>query len=127
MSEINDAASNMPEVSEDGPTEVQQRTLNIPFPETFLYSNCAAFSVGQHDIRVGFAEAMPDGTAVAKVGIVMPPETAAVVAMGLFQQVKTFEANFGEIRHPMWKAMKAGNTVKSPYVTETLRNTKSEI
>jgi len=60
------------------------------------------------EIRLGFAEAMQDGRAVPKVGIVMPPEAAAVIALVLFQQVKTYEQNFGEIRHPLWKAMKEG-------------------
>ncbi len=84
------------------------RDVRIPFPETFLYANCAAFSISQNEIRLGFAEAMQDGRAVSKVGIVMPPETAAVIALTLLAQVHTFEAHFGEIRHPMWKAMKAG-------------------
>lgn len=88
--------------------EVSQRTVVIPFPESFLYANCAAFAIGQNEIRLGFAEALQDGKAVSKVGIVMPPETAAVIALILFKQVQIFEQNFGEIRHPMWKALKAG-------------------
>src|ERR1035441_494857 len=88
--------------------EVQQRVVHIPFPESWVYCNCAAFAIGQMEIRLGFAEALQDGQAVSKVGIVMPPEAAAVIALVLFQQVQKFEENFGEIRHPMWKAMKAG-------------------
>jgi hypothetical protein len=87
---------------------LQQSTIHIPFPESFVYVHCAAFSISQMEIRLGFAEAMQDGRAVSKVGVVMPPEAAAVIAMVLFQQVKTYEENFGEIRHPLWKAMKAG-------------------
>jgi hypothetical protein len=97
-----------------GADDVQQRTVVIPFPENFIYVNCAAFSVTANEIRLGFAEAMQDGRAVSKVGVVMPPETAAVIAMVLFRQVQIFEQNFGEIRHPMWKAMKAGHDT-SPF------------
>jgi hypothetical protein len=88
--------------------EKKQRMVHIPFPETFVYANCCAFAIGQMEIRMGFAEAMQDGKAVPKAGIVMTPETAAVTALVLLQQVKTYEENFGEIRHPIWKAMKAG-------------------
>ena len=105
--------SNIPEA--DG-GEVVQREVSIPFPESFVYANCAAFSIGQMEIRISFAEAMQTGNAVAKAGIVLPPEAAAVIAMVLFDQVRKFEQNFGEIRHPMWKAMKAGSAkLASPY------------
>ena len=99
-----------------GAGEAKQRMVHIPFPESFVYANCAAFAIGQMEIRLGFAEALQDGQAVSKVGIVMPPEAAAVIALVLFQQVQKFEENFGEIRHPMWKAMKAGLNPSSPYV-----------
>jgi hypothetical protein len=82
--------------------------VSIPFPETFTYANCAAMAISQMEIRLGFAEIMQDGKAVPKVGIVLPPEAAAVIALVLFQQVKKYEEHFGEIRHPLWKAMKAG-------------------
>jgi hypothetical protein len=59
---------------------------------------------------------MQDGTAVSRVGLVLPPEAAAVIAMVLFEQVKTFEDNFGEIRHPMWKALKQGIHGATPYL-----------
>ena len=85
-----------------------QRVIHIPFPESFVNANCCAFALGQMEIRLGFAEAMQDGRAVPRVGIVMPPEAAAVIALVLLQQVKTYEENFGEIRHPLWKDMKAG-------------------
>lgn len=88
--------------------EVKQEMVHIPFPESFVYSNCCAFGIGQVDIRLGFAEIMPDGKAVPRVGIVMPPEAAAVIALVMLQQVKAYEQSFGEIRHPIWKAMKEG-------------------
>ncbi|HYW43931.1 MAG TPA: DUF3467 domain-containing protein [Bryobacteraceae bacterium] len=93
---------------QSGEGTVNERMVHIPFPETFTYANCAAFAISQMEIRLGFAEAMQDGKAVPKVGIVLPPEAAAVIAIVLFQQVRTYEENFGEIRHPLWKAMKAG-------------------
>ena|ERR1039458_3140033 len=112
--------SEQPEVSEipvpEGVTEMSQRVVHIPFPESFVYANCCAFSVGQMEIRMGFAEAMPDGHAISRVGVVLPPETAAIIALVLFEQVTIYEKNFGEIRHPMWKAMKAGQNPESPYV-----------
>jgi hypothetical protein len=102
-----------PEMTEIPLTEAplgmaKQRMVHIPFPESFVYANCCAFAIGQMEMRLGFAEAMQDGRAVPKVGIVMPPEAAAVIALVLLQQVRTYEENFGEIRHPMWKAMKEG-------------------
>lgn len=108
---------NQPEKSEDlGNSIIKEKTVHIPFPQEFIYANCAAFGVSQMEIRIGFAEAMQNGSAVSKVGVVLPPEAAAVIAMVLFQQVRIFEENFGEIRHPAWKAMKEGKDVspKSP-------------
>lgn len=86
---------------------VDEKTVHIPFPESFAYANCAAFSISHMDIRIGFAEAMPDGRAIPKAGIVMPPESAAVIALILLQQVQAYENSFGEIRHPAWKKAKA--------------------
>jgi len=100
-----------------GEPQFIQRSVHIPFPETFVYSNCCAFAIGQTEVRLGFAESLPDGNAIPKIGIVMPPESAAVLALVLLQQVHVFEAHFGEIRHPMWKAMKAGQNPESPYTT----------
>jgi hypothetical protein len=85
---------------------VRNVSLKIPFPETFIYANCCAFAIGQMEIRLGFGEAMQDSTVMSKAGIILPPEAAAVIALVLFQQVRIFEENFGEIRHPSWKAMK---------------------
>jgi len=107
---------NSPPAEENSSTQqVTHATIHIPFPDSFAYANCCAFSIGQTEIRLGFAEAMQDGKAIPKCGVVLPPETAAVIALVLFQQVKTYEENFGEIRHKMWKAMKAGLVPTSPY------------
>jgi hypothetical protein len=94
--------------SEEPQGAVKNATVTIPFPETFAYANCAAFAISQMEIRIGFAEAMHNGTAVPKAGIVLPPEAAAVVALVLLRQVKIYEENFREIQHPLWKAMKQG-------------------
>jgi hypothetical protein len=95
----------------------KERTLHIPFPETFTYVNCAAFAISLTELRLGFAEAMQDGDAVPKVGIVLTPEAAAVIALLLLQQVRTYEENFGEIRHPLWKAQKT-SLVGAPAVPQ---------
>ena len=87
---------------------VAEEMITIPFAPTFVYSNCTAFCVTHMDFRISFGELMPDRTAQARVGIVMPPEHAAVLMMSLFQQVNQFEQQFGEIRHPAWKAWKQG-------------------
>ena len=80
--------------------------LQIPFPETFVYSNCSAFSVSQMDIRISFAEAMPDRTAQARVGVVLPPEHAALLAMTLIGQIHVYERAFGPIRLAQWQTQK---------------------
>lgn len=90
-----------------GDGEVKEVSINIPFHESFIYVNCAAFALSQMEIRVSFAEASHDGKAVSRAGIILPPEAAAVIALILFQQVERYEDKFGEIRHPLWRAMKA--------------------
>jgi len=114
--------------AENKPAEqptVQNVNVFIPFPESFVYANCVAFATSQNEIRLSFAEAMQDGKAVPKVGIVMPPETAAVLALVLFQQVQVFESTFGEIRHPMWRAMKAGQD-PTPFAPKSSRSVAEE-
>src|ERR1035437_254901 len=85
--------------------ELKERAVKIPFPPSFAYSNCAEFSLSAMDFRISFAEVTQDGNAEAKVGIVMPPEQAAMLALMLLQQLKTFEERFGSIRLPAWRAM----------------------
>jgi hypothetical protein len=90
----------------------EEITLNIPFPETFVYSNCTALALSHMDFHLGFAEVLPSQTVVAKVGIVMPPEHVAVLVLSLIEQLRSYEQNFGEIRHPKWRAMKANAKAK---------------
>jgi hypothetical protein len=87
--------------------EVTEATIAVPFPETFIYSNISAFSTSFMDVRIGFAEAMPDKSAKTRVGVVMPPEHAAHVALSLLRQLEFFEARFGPIRLPAWRAFRA--------------------
>ena len=82
---------------------IEEVTLRVPFPDSFVYSNIAAFSLSLMDIRIGFCEAMPDRTVQPRVGIVMPPEQAAILAMLLLTQINTYERNFGPIRDPRWR------------------------
>ena len=92
--------------SENQDNELRVREIHIPFPDTFVYSNCAAFALSAWDFRISFAEALPNGIAVAKVGVAMPPETAAMVALTLLHQLAAFEKNFGEVRLQAWKHAK---------------------
>jgi hypothetical protein len=39
----------------------------------------------------------------SRVGVVLPPETAAYLVLTLFRQLLGFELNFGQIRHPQWR------------------------
>ncbi len=90
--------------SDDPKAGYSEVALQVPYPKEFIYSNIASFSVSLMDIRIGFGEFLPDGNAVAKVGIVMPPEQCAVLAMMLLSQVNSYETNFGKIRDPRWRA-----------------------
>ena len=100
---------------QEEPTDgFKELTIQIPFPEAFVYSNCASFALSHMDIRIGFAEAMPDGHAVPKVGIVMPPEQAAAMALMLLSNLHVFEERFGEIRNPQWQAAKKRVVTPTP-------------
>jgi hypothetical protein len=83
--------------------QVKEALITIPFSDTFVYSNVSSFSASVMDIRISFGEALPDGKAYARVGIVMPAEHAAQLYINLFQQLAFFEQNFGPIRHPQWR------------------------
>lgn len=80
-----------------------ETTVQVPYAERFIYSNVAAFSVSLMDVRISFGEFLPNGTAVANLGVVMAPEQAAVLAMLLLAQVNAYEQNFGKIRDPRWR------------------------
>jgi len=85
---------------------LQEVALRIPFPDDFVYSNVAAFNLSLMDLRISFADVSKDRI-VAKIGVVMPPEQAAVLCVMLTQQIITYEKIFGEIRHPLWKLAKS--------------------
>src|SRR5277367_3124081 len=87
----------------------QEAQIRVPFPDTYIYSNVSALSLSMMDIRIGFSEALQDGTAHARVGIVMPPEHAAALALNMLRQLVLFERSFGEIRHPEWKKFLAAS------------------
>lgn len=101
----------------DEPTQVPQHigmdeeptnvTYTVPFVENFIYANCSAMASSPLDVHLSFAEAMPDRKIVGKVGVVMPVEQAAILAMGLLRQLAHFEKSFGPIRVPEWQAFKA--------------------
>jgi len=55
------------------------------------------------DLRIGFGEAMPDRTVKPRVGVVMSPEQAAILALLLIGQVAQYEKNFGPLRDPRWR------------------------
>jgi hypothetical protein len=81
-------------------------TIEIPFPESYVYSNCTAFSISPMDSRISFAEALPDGTSHARAGVGMSADHAAYLAMQLLRQLETFEKQFGPIRTPAWRKWK---------------------
>ena len=82
---------------------IEEITLKIPYPDTFIYSNIAAFSMSLMDIRIAFGEALPEGGVAARVGVVMTPEHAAILTLMLLRQVNSYEVHFGKIRHPEWR------------------------
>ena len=98
-------ANQSPKEQENSGTEAATGlvTLQVPFPETFIYSNIAAFSMSLMDMRIGFGEAMPDRTVRPRVGVVMAPEQAAVIALLLIGQVAQYEKVFGPLRDPRWR------------------------
>jgi hypothetical protein len=105
-----------------GPAEATRHEIKIPFPQTFIYANCFAFSMSHMDIRIGFAEAMPDAHAEPKVGIVLPPEVASQLAVTLLQQLAVFEAQFGQLRlFSVAKARAAMTEVQTRLEAEALR------
>lgn len=91
------------EVAREGKSKIMEGGIIVPFPDSYVYSNASALSTSMMDVRIGFAEVLPDGKAHARVGIVMPVEHAVQLIMNLLEQVNQFERNFGEIRNPKWR------------------------
>lgn len=90
------------------PGKIREVTVTVPFPDSYVYSNCSAYSVSFMDIRISFGETSTEDKVTSKVGIVMPPEHAAHVCMALLQQLAVFERSFGPIRNPLWRRFMSG-------------------
>jgi len=116
-----------------GGTQYKEGVLSVLFPESFVYSNCSALASSFMDFHLSFAEAMPDQTVVAKVGIVMPAEHAVRLAISLIQQLSYVERAFGDIRNPEWQFFKAEvmkgsvDTLNVPQALYELRERASEL
>jgi len=100
---IRSDAPSAPVAIVDDAEGIRETQIQAPFADHFTYSNIAAFSTSLMDIRISFGEFLPDGTSVPRVGVVMSPEQAAVLAMLLLSQVNSYEQSFGKIRDPRWR------------------------
>lgn len=91
------------------PVKTVSFSIEIEPPETYVYSNVAGVTVTPWDVRINFADVnvRNDANALCKtvVGVVMPPEHAAGLALLLMDQLHLFEAQFGKIRHRAWRAI----------------------
>lgn len=87
-------------------SEVETQTINIPQPDRYIYSNVAALSHSQYDVRLILADARPGGVSVDTTGLVMTPEAAAALGMALVMRLITYEKSFGPIRNDDWTAFK---------------------
>lgn len=96
-----------PQMESEARVGVNELNITVPFPDTYVYSNASALSMSFLDIRIGFAEVMSDGKVQPRIGVVVPPEHAAQLALNLFKQLNVFEQVFGDIRLPEWKNFKA--------------------
>ena len=81
--------------------------VTIPFATEFIYSNGSALATSPMDVRITFAEILPDLSVKAKVGIVMSPEHAVQLVMNLMNQLVMFEHRFGHIRNLEWQSFRA--------------------
>jgi hypothetical protein len=87
-------------------TPITSVVLNVPFPSTFVYSNASSYSVTLMDMKIGFGEAMPNRTVEARIGVTVPIEHGAHIALSMLAQLFAFEDNFGQVRHPHWNLVK---------------------
>jgi len=69
---------------------------------------------------------LPSGTVRAKVGVVLPADHAALLALNLIEQIGLFEQNFGAIRHPAWKAFRDRATSIREEVGKTPQDPKAD-
>lgn len=83
--------------------------IEIEPADSYVYSNVGSISVSPWDIRINFADVTPTTEQNTKfkavIGVVMPPEHAAGLAILLMDQLQVFENQFGPIRHPKWHAI----------------------
>ena len=77
--------------------------------EEYVYSNIAGMSISPWDVRINFAELLPNpSTSEQKArtktvaGIVMTPEHAAGLVLLLMRQLIAYELNIGPIRNEEW-------------------------
>jgi hypothetical protein len=97
------------------PQYVEAKRVNynvkIEPTETYIYSNVAGLSISPWDFRIHFAEVQPTSNTEVKtktvVGIVMPPEHAAGLALLLLAQLTNYELQFGPIRNPEWARLRS--------------------
>jgi hypothetical protein len=75
----------------------------IPNAKEFIYVNASALAMTQFDIRISFAEIMPDQMAETKVGVVMAVEHAALLFFNLLNLLTAFEHHTGPIRLQPWR------------------------
>jgi hypothetical protein len=105
---MTDSELQQPTSAGNVPGSIFNRVLTIPFPDSFVYSNCSGISTSLMEIHISFAEAFPSKVDVQpRVGVVMPPEHAAQLALNLLSQLIAYERNFGDIRHPDWRTYKS--------------------
>jgi hypothetical protein len=110
--------------SQDTVTSVEAdgtHVITVPFPESYVYANASAFAMTMMDLKIGFAEAMPDKKIQSRLGVTVPIEHAAHLAIQLFAQLVSYERNWGAIRHPQWADFKdrvmtsqSGGTAEQP-------------
>jgi hypothetical protein len=86
--------------------EVETVSMVVPFVSSFVYSNASAYSMTFNDLKISFGEAMPNRVIEARVGVTVSIEHAAYIFFSLFNQLRAYEKNFGQIRYPEWQVIK---------------------
>lgn len=89
----------------------------LQMPDNFIYSNIAAVGFSQLDFRITFAEVLPNGKFFTRVGIVMPPEHAAALALVLIGHARAYEERCGPIRLKQWQDQKTRATAVEAALT----------
>lgn len=89
------------------PDPPEDYTVTLEPPDSYVFSNVAAVAVTPWDIRINFVDVVPspqskEGRFKAKIGVTMPAECAAGLALLLIDQLRAFESQFGSIRNEKW-------------------------